>query len=470
MTGSRPSDERAARFDAAGRLFAQLDAETASRVIAAAADVALVLDDGVIRDVAIGNEELEREGYQRGWRDKPWVETVTIESRPKIEELLAGGSSAAGRWREVNHPTAAGASLPVKYVTVGTPGSGRLLALGRDLRSEALLQQRLVEAHQHLERDYSRLREAEARYRLLFQSVSQALLVVDSATLEVEEANPAAANLLGETLAALVGAPFETLFSRGSQRAVARAVAETLSIGSTNRPNLRTRGGASCSLAGSAFRQDDATKVIVRLDGEAKDAAGAHAAGEIPALFEALPDGLVVANAELRVVAANPAFVEMTQLLHRGQLVGSQLSDFLGRSPTDLNVLISNLKTHGVVRNFTTVLRDRFGNEEEVEVSAVSTPSLEAAAYGFSIRSVARRLRADSRIGDELPSSVEQLTGLVGRVPLRQIVRESTDFIEKLCIEAALEITADNRASAAEMLGLSRQGLYSKLKRFGLDD
>ena len=37
-----------------------------------------------------------------------------------------------------------------------------------------------------------------------------------------------------------------------------------------------------------------------------------------------------------------------------------------------------------------------------------------------------------------------------------------------LCIEAALELTGDNRASAAEMLGLSRQSLYSKLRRFGL--
>ena len=88
----------------------------------------------------------------------------------------------------------------------------------------------------------------------------------------------------------------------------------------------------------------------------------------------------------------------------------------------------------------------------------------------LTVRSVARRLRTTPRVRDGLPSSAEQLTGLIGRVPLREIVRESTDFIEKLCIEAALELTDDNRASAAEMLGLSRQGLYSKLKRFGLDD
>jgi DNA-binding protein Fis len=31
-----------------------------------------------------------------------------------------------------------------------------------------------------------------------------------------------------------------------------------------------------------------------------------------------------------------------------------------------------------------------------------------------------------------------------------------------------LELTKDNRASAAEILGLSRQSLYSKLHRFNL--
>jgi DNA-binding NtrC family response regulator len=43
-------------------------------------------------------------------------------------------------------------------------------------------------------------------------------------------------------------------------------------------------------------------------------------------------------------------------------------------------------------------------------------------------------------------------------------------MIEKLCIEAALDLTDDNRASAAEMLGLSRQSLYVKLRRYGMAD
>jgi len=65
---------------------------------------------------------------------------------------------------------------------------------------------------------------------------------------------------------------------------------------------------------------------------------------------------------------------------------------------------------------------------------------------------------------------VQQLTELIGRVPLKEVVRETSDVIERLCIEAALELTGDNRASAAEMLGLSRQSLYVKLRRYGIDD
>ena len=57
-----------------------------------------------------------------------------------------------------------------------------------------------------------------------------------------------------------------------------------------------------------------------------------------------------------------------------------------------------------------------------------------------------------------------------GGVPLEDIVRETADRIEEWCIEAALQLTGDNRASAAEMLGLSRQSLYIKLRRFDLVD
>ena len=52
---------------------------------------------------------------------------------------------------------------------------------------------------------------------------------------------------------------------------------------------------------------------------------------------------------------------------------------------------------------------------------------------------------------------------------MKDLVRESLDVVEKMCIEAALEQTNNNRASAAELLGLSRQSLYVKLRKHNLE-
>ena len=105
-----------------------------------------------------------------------------------------------------------------------------------------------------------------------------------------------------------------------------------------------------------------------------------------------------------------------------------------------------------------------------MEISAVTVRSGGQPCFGFAIRNVGPRLHAAPRASRELPRSVEQLTELIGRMSLKELVREATDVIERLCIEAALELTGDNRASAAEMLGLSRQSLYVKLRRYGLGD
>jgi len=56
----------------------------------------------------------------------------------------------------------------------------------------------------------------------------------------------------------------------------------------------------------------------------------------------------------------------------------------------------------------------------------------------------------------------------IGSVPLSALVREEVDVIEKSCIEAALKLTGNNRQATAKVLGISRQGLYDKLRRHDL--
>jgi DNA-binding NtrC family response regulator len=87
---------------------------------------------------------------------------------------------------------------------------------------------------------------------------------------------------------------------------------------------------------------------------------------------------------------------------------------------------------------------------------------------GFVVRSVGAAPKPNILVDGFPARSVDQLSELVGHMSLKEVVRETTDVVERLCIEAALKLTSDNRASAAQMLGLSRQSLYAKLRRFGM--
>jgi len=349
--------------------------------------------------------------------------------------------------------------------------SGRIVAVGRDLRPVAALQQRLVDAQQSMEREYSRLRHAETRYRLLFQIASQPVLIVDANSLKVVEANPAAGELLNKAAKRLSGRAFLELFNAEGGKAVQAHLAQVKATGRADEIIASLNEGKKEAMVGaSLFRQDNAAHFLVRLSPVEADLAQPRSGSKLFRVVESLPDGFVVTDLDRRILTANPAFLDLAELASEEQARGEQLDRWLGRPGVDLDALIANLREHSSVRHFNTILRGEYGASEEVELSAVSVPSGEHPCYGFTIRIIGAQKSSKPRRPRELPRSVEQLTQLVGRVTLKELVRETTDVIERLCIEAALELTGDNRASAAEMLGLSRQSLYSKLRRFGLGD
>lgn len=469
-------------FRSPGSSLGPLDPDAAAALITAASDVALIVDaKGVIQDVAFNSERLaaELDGGQT-WIGRPWVDTLTPESRPKVEGLLRQAvTNAPARWRHVNHMSARGVSVPVLYSTVQLADKGHLVAFGRDLSDISELQQRLVDAQQSMERDYSRLRHVETRYRLLFETSSEAVLIVDAGSMKVLEVNPAARVLFGDNWKRVLGRAFTDVFETDTQATVQGMLASVRAMGRGDEVRARlAEGGREVSVGGSLFRQESATLFLVRVL-----PVQAHAVQAMPEaklkllkLIENAPDGFVVTGSDERIVAANAAFCEMVQLPSEEQARGQPLDRWLGRPGVDTDVLLANLRQRGSVRLFSTVLRGEFGDTVDVEISAVALVNGGQPCFGFAIRNIGRRPSPVATPGmggtlpRELPRSVEQLTELVGRVSLKDLVREATDVIERLCIEAALELTGDNRASAAEMLGLSRQSLYVKLRRYGLGD
>lgn len=466
-------------FEEPSLSLGDLDAEVAGQLIAASSDVALIVDEaGVIRDLAFGSEELSSGGY-RDWLGKPWTQTVTVESRPKVEALLREASNKVPpRWRHINHPSADGTDLPLLYaaVPVGRKGHalavGRAVAFGRDLRANALLQQRLVSAQQAMERDYWRMRHMETRYRVLFQVASEPVLILDSTTLALEEANPAANRVFGNLPSRASWSLLDQLDPPGAA-ALRDLFAAVRATGRADSAAVRLAdGGAEFSVSVSQFRQEKSAHFLVRFTSRQAASAPSPTGGRELLLraVESAPDAFVVTDLDGRLLTANRAFLDLAQLTNEEQAKGTTVDRWLGRTGVDVDVLLGNLRQRGSVRLFATSMRGEYGLATEVEVSAVSLQGGEPPCLGLSIRDVGRRLSADARASREVPRSVGQMTELVGRMPLKEIVRDTTDLIEQLCIEAALQLTRDNRASAAEMLGLSRQSLYVKLRRYGLGD
>jgi transcriptional regulator PpsR len=349
---------------------------------------------------------------------------------------------------------------------------GHTVVFGRDLRPQVALQQRLVSAQLSMEQDYWRLRHVEARYRLLFQVTSEPLLIMDAATEKLEEANPAAFRLLSDKISSAGWTLSHSL--------VAQSVTEVQQVFNA----LRVSGKPSSikvklfdsdelhTVHVSHFRQESSNHFLIRFaplhEPETSDSGQANRA--LAQLMESAPDAFVVTDLNGIVLTANQSFLQLAQLPNESAVVGQTLEKWLGRPGVDLNVLLSNLKQRGAVRLFSTRIKGEYGSISEVEISAVAVTGGEQQRMGFTIRDIGRRLASEAPMTKDLQRSPGQMTELVGRVPLREIVKETTDLIEQLCIEAALELTGDNRASAAELLGLSRQSLYVKLRRFGIGD
>jgi transcriptional regulator PpsR len=452
-------------FGKAAELFDTLDANAAMKLAMVAGDVTLVLDDtGTILDAAFDPREFPAFA---GWVGTNWIETVTDESRPKIMEMLAAARRGeVQHWRQVNHPSRDG-DVPIRYAVLSVNGGEHRIAFGRDLREAGKLQQRLLQVQQSLERDYLRMRQLEARYRMLFERSTEPVLIVEAATLRIREANPAAHVLMGARSTSLPGKKLMTFIDKNSHDGLQALVGAALVSDTVSPGRIRiARGSREVNASITGFTQDRGQFLLVRLT-PVSDRLSTDFSPVLD-LVDQMPDAFVVANANLEIVTANAAFVELLQAASVDQLRGRHLSESIGRPGIDLDLIEGQIDQHGAARNVATVLR--VGHDvdgEAVELSAVRTAG-EDAYYGFVIRPVGRRLRDLPPGSHDLPRSVEQLTDLVGRMSLKDIVRESTDLIERLCIEAALSYTSDNRASAAEILGLSRQSLYSKLHRYGL--
>ena len=444
-------------------------------IIAEVADVGVVISDtGSILSVLVNPTNDAFRQLER-WENKDIRTTLTIESVSKFESRLSDFLENKPQVRpvELNHTDGSNRwESPVRYSFHRIGPDGAILLLGRDLRPIAEMQQQLVDAQLSLERDYETQREYDTRFRVLMESTSEAILFVSVVTGEITEANSAAVALVDRPLDSLIGSQLSGCFEGRKRGDMVDALATSAISDLSKKMTADLRGsGNTVEIFPTLFRAAGERILLCRLIPEDQQSAKADDLGQnLQALYANGPDPMVFTTEAGDVLSANDAFLDMIDVAHDINVRDRSLSDYLQRGSVDFKVMAENAGRAGRMRNYATKLAGEYGSPRAVDISVTKIMAGQQAVLAFVLRDANRVDVTQSRPHPSSDESMRSVVELVGSATLKDIVAETTNVVEKMCIETAVKLTMNNRVAAAEMLGLSRQSLYVKLRKFDLLD
>jgi transcriptional regulator PpsR len=457
----------------------QIGPEQFSEIVTTAADLAIVLDtEGTVKSV-ITNPLNPTLGRLDHWKDRDIREFMAEDSLTKLETQLEAyreGQKAKAEAIEVNHYDNANWEFPIRYTIHKTGNPDIILMLGRDLRPIAELQHRLVKAQLALEKDYETHRDYETRYRVVMEATRDAFVLVDVASGRIVDLNTAAGQLLGDDPDTLAGNAFAQEFDgrrRGEFIEGLVLAAADEALGQVTAQARRSK--TEVTIDPIVFRAAGDKVLLCRIEASSStETVTADLSRTLSQLYRDGPDAMVFTDANGMIRSANESFLSLTDA---GQLIdvkGKSLGEFLSRGSVDLKVMTDNAARSGKMRLYSTRLEGAFGSQLTVELSVTHMPG---AGFAFVMRDTSRLevMRESATPVATQPGAapmsddaMRNVMDLVGSAPLKDIVSATTDVVEKMCIETAVELTNNNRVAAAEMLGLSRQSLYVKLRKYGL--
>jgi transcriptional regulator PpsR len=286
----------------------------------------------------------------------------------------------------------------------------------------------------------------------------------------ITDINPAAALLLGGQRGDLVGSAIAQEFE-GRRRGEFLESMTNLAVAESSAPIelIARRSQKRIFVTPTVFRAAGERILLCQLDTMERGQAGTdELADNLARLYHEGVDGIVFSDAEGNIRGANEAFLNLTDTANIAAVRGRSLTDFLARGAVDLRMLLDNVKRTGQLRLYATRLTTDFMGQIAVEISATWLNDRPNPVLVLVVRDASRAETLRRPAFGQPEEGVRNVMELVGSSTLKDIVAETTDVIEKMCIETALELTRNNRVAAADMLSLSRQSLYVKLRKYGL--
>jgi transcriptional regulator PpsR len=458
--------------------LAELAPALARMVASVASDIALVIDEqGVIRDVAEGPATVSAQAI--AWVGRRFEDIASSDSRNKVKLLLDEAlSKGVTRRREINHPSDAGASVPVAWTAVRLGQTGPVVAVGRDLRAVSAIQQRMVDAQQDLERDYWRRRQVEQRYRQLFRVANDAVLVLDAESLKLLDCNELAAELFGATAADAGPAPWPDTLPGPARAAVIELLLAARS--SDRAAEIRVRAGVGelpLEISATPLRINQQPELLVRARRHGLEDDHA-AAGSLARQVDEAGDAVVITDSSGRIQMANVTFTRLVahgdDAALRGRLLGALVGDDSGAWMALLALALQD----GIspARPLELLVG---GLRQPVRVQASLLTDGEQLAVGFTLRlegtasAAGRQDSAGTRAPGHAGAPHTERAALraaahLGQAPLGELLARAVAEIERDLIELALERCAGRLVAATVLLGLPEDELRRRMQALGM--
>ncbi|WP_333714686.1 transcriptional regulator PpsR, partial [Yoonia sp.] len=364
-------------------------------IIAQVADVGVVIDeDGKVLSVLVNPSTTTFRGLEK-WEGHDIREFLTVESVRKLETRIEQFLKNEGAVRPIELNHADGSQLfgsPVRYSFHRIGPDGAILLLGRDLQPIADMQQQLVEAQLALERDYEENRSFDTRFRVLMESINDAVIFVAVEDGQIFDANSAAATLFGLPHERTIGKRLQSLFDqKKSGEIVETLVAQTVSP--PKKPftaQLPDKGGA-VEIHPSLYRAAGDRMLLCRLVpvGEA-NARDDDLRRNVLDLYHDCPEAIVFVSDSGDILSANDAFLDLLHVGHDISLRGRSFTDFLQRGTVDFKVMAENAARAGRMRNYATKMAGDYGSPRPVDISVTRLTAGSKTIFAFVIRDGAR--------------------------------------------------------------------------------
>jgi transcriptional regulator PpsR len=456
------------------KLFAELSGKELSQIARASADISFVLDDsGSIQNIYSDNKYLAKQ-ISDDLIGKKWLEVVEPDSRTKVQRLLDDANpDTISKFRQINMiGNERNIALPMMCASIKTSSSKKIIVIGRDITEVSRLQQNLVSAQKEISQNYLQISQLEERFRSIFEIGTESIVIVQADDeYPIVEMNR---NAIKQLLLAKNNCIGKSLLSLIPAKEIIKVINFLKGVQDTDEPSiLKTllSNGEATQISATSFINSGIPYLLLNL--KPLDLARVSSLIDADSLtveaIENNPYGFVVCTPEGLILKANKAFNKLSSTKGEQDLIGTNIRNYLGPETVDFDLMMQSLQGKASSQSCVSSITNATSSIKLVDISAVSVAQPRA-CIGMIFRQVDSRQNKGARIDKKLVRSSQELSMLVGKVPLKDILAETTDLIEQLCIKAALNLTQDNRVSASEILGLSRQSLYIKLRKYGLVD